>query len=399
MTTAATPDTRRITEHDPALKRLKARTERELSASIQQLVRDLRRGESVGQAQSHFIQRHFVILRNAYTEAHREGQHDYYQGVSRTPDVWATGEPDHMTLQRRMLFYAPSVAKMAHEAARAYEAPPAASQTLTETAATSMTLDEAGLGDWQQSLGARISLQADLTWSGGQDGYVQAGWADSAANPYGALWWDLEPTAQHCEDCPVLAAGSPYDPPWIDGGNALMTTPGDGTTECGAGCRCSLSYGPGGAGNASNMVPQPTTPPDITPATVPGEDVVTQVSPSPSYRRPQAPMSAEDIATLPHVAPPLGDLGRGEQRALDLYREAARQWAIVRGTLPDLPSWWQVLGMGVDPDSHGPLFPAMDTLTPEQRRAIKLLDEAISTWYATSSYRPDLYDLDYSNEY
>lgn len=379
-------DTRRITESDEALARLKTRTVRQLTQSMRQLVRDLKSGAPASQAQSHFIDRHLALLRAAYRAAHAEGQLDYYQGVSATPRRWATHEPDTATLNRRMSFYAPSVARMAHEATRAYEAPP-----------TVAKLDDSAANAYAANLGARLSLQADLTWAGGQDGYVEAGWADSAANPYGALWWDLEPTAQHCSDCPALAAASPYDPPWIAGGNTLMTTPGDGATECGAGCRCSLRYGDGGS---MPMVPQPAQPPDLT-APSPGEDVVVEgpqtVRQQQRNRFPQArtPMTDDQIARLPHVAPPRGDLTSGEQRALDLYREAGRQWAIVRGTLPDLPSWWQMLGLGVDPYSHGPLFPALDQLTPEQRRVIKLLDSALDIWYALSSYTPDLYDLDY----
>src|SRR5690349_6009980 len=137
--TTITPpvDQRRITEHDPAMARLKARTARQLAASIAQLVADLKAGVQPVQAQSHFIDRHLAILRAAYLAAHREGQRDFYDAVSNTPAKWATHEADTATLQRRMAFYAPSVAKMAHEAVRAF-------QTVTHEPAQ---LDDADAGD------------------------------------------------------------------------------------------------------------------------------------------------------------------------------------------------------------------------------------------------------------
>ncbi len=119
--TTATPDQRRITEADPAMARLKARTARQLSASIGQLVDDLKAGVQPVQAQSHFIDRHLAILRQAYLDAHHEGQRDFYDATSNTPDKWATHEADTALMQRRMSFYAPSVARMAHEAVRAFQ--------------------------------------------------------------------------------------------------------------------------------------------------------------------------------------------------------------------------------------------------------------------------------------
>ena len=40
-----------------------------------------------------------------------------------------------------------------------------------------------------------------------------------------------------------MAANSPYTRPG-SGGNEQRHTPGDGSTECGAGCTCRLSYEP-----------------------------------------------------------------------------------------------------------------------------------------------------------
>lgn len=64
--------------------------------------------------------------------------------------------------------------------------------------------------------------------------------------PYQHVWWVLnaEDTRNCCPDCETLAANSPYDPPWVTGGNTLDATPGDGHTRCLADCTCFLSYGP-----------------------------------------------------------------------------------------------------------------------------------------------------------
>jgi hypothetical protein len=49
--------------------------------------------------------------------------------------------------------------------------------------------------------------------------------------------WVLDPAAQHCEDCPGLAAGSPY-------ANLadIGTVPGGPGVACGAHCRCHLEF-------------------------------------------------------------------------------------------------------------------------------------------------------------
>ena len=110
------PDNRRIAEHDPAVVALKATTARKLQASVNRLLRDLRPGSGVpqGEAQSQFIQRHVDLLRAAYIEAHRLGQRQYFDGVSRDAAKWAREEPDPARMARTLAFYAPSVAKIAH---------------------------------------------------------------------------------------------------------------------------------------------------------------------------------------------------------------------------------------------------------------------------------------------
>lgn len=64
--------------------------------------------------------------------------------------------------------------------------------------------------------------------------------------PEGALiWWHLEPEADHCDECPVLADNSPYAV------QDLPAYPGDGKTACTTNCRCWLSSD---AGNGPNLL-------------------------------------------------------------------------------------------------------------------------------------------------
>lgn len=112
------------------------------------------------------------------------------------------------------------------------------------TEASAWRLDDAAnaaMNAWLGGLTARVSLSADIAWTGLQDGYLAAGTVDPA-NPYAVVWWQMEPTAVHCEQCPDLAAASPFTAPGA-GGNELPQTPGDGGTDCGGACKCTLQYG------------------------------------------------------------------------------------------------------------------------------------------------------------
>lgn len=563
----APADLRRITENDPALKRLKARTVRQLTQSVHQLVSELRNGVDQHTAQSRFIQRHTALMRSAYEAAHEEGQRDYYGAVSRAPGKWAQQPPDGQTEAQRMAFYAPSVAKMAHEAAQAAhqtraqqvidavqaqtttladvavkhtgvmvafmlkpseanilafpggepasdlhitlvflgdkseltteqidtlkrevqslaedEAQPLtgrvtgigrfnpsehsdgkapiyasvdvpglhtlqatlakrlkaaglpvhedfaytphvtltyvdadaatpvaqaprvrlqldtmtlalgderidyklgdeqSNKTLADKSADEVMLLAGGIGErednlakWQSNIGARIVLQADLTWAGAQDGYVAAGFGDSA-NPYSSLWWDLEPTASHCSDCPVVAAGSPYDPPWVDGGNTLPTTPGDGNTECGAACKCSLRYG--GATSSTPTQDMKSWLPQDMPGLPDGPMQPVQ-PPAPTHQPPSPfePVRPPRGGYGPMI--PGGEFSSGQKAALDLYRLAELSWNRVRGELPELPNFFTL----ANPNFTWPRF-EWETLTPAQQHALQMALEAFARWMA-----------------
>ena len=406
------PDNRRITEHDPRVVALKAKTVRKLQASVKRLLRDLRPGSGVpqGEAQSQFIHRHVDILRAAYIEAHRLGQRQYFDGVSRDAAKWAREEPDAARMARTLAFYAPSVAKIAHEAA-VYAAAVNVQQSIPDAShvaalsdlavvnaqghsARSVRLAEAtdptdAYEEWQQGLGARIMLQADLTWSGAQDGYVAAGWGDSA-NPYSSLWWNLEPIAQHCSDCPVFAAGSPYDPPWVDGGNILNATPGDGNTECGAACRCDLSYG-GSLGYTrtqdwkawlpQNMPDAPDGP--MEPVQPPAGKQPPAPPPEPAEQPSRVPPSPFELPEGVRRSPygpiiPGGEFTDGQKAALDLYRLAELEWNDVRGPLPELPNFFTL----ANPNFSWPRL-KWEELTKAQQKALSLALEAWFRWSAT----------------
>lgn len=232
---------------------------RRLLASVRTLQRDIARGGEAGisAAQSAFIHRHTTLLRDAYLAGHKEGQRDYWGEVSLTPTVWmrrAPVTPSVRQVQQRLLFYgAASVVKLAREVAATWrighttlqqtQAQPRTQATARPPQGVALADPPADLawGKFTAWASPRIGLQADVTWSGFQDGYVDAASADAAGLKL-QLWWELEPSAQHCDDCPLYAAGSPYDAPG-SGGNELDATPGDGHTACGASCKCGLRYG------------------------------------------------------------------------------------------------------------------------------------------------------------
>ncbi|MDE2104315.1 MAG: hypothetical protein KGL39_44165 [Patescibacteria group bacterium] len=155
-------------------------------------------------------------------------------------------------MQQRLLFYgAASVVKLAREVATTWrighttvQQRQAQPRGAVQGVALADPPADLAWGKFTAWASPRIGLQADITWSGFQDGYVDAASADRAGLKL-QLWWELEPSAQHCDDCPQYAAGSPYDAPGsaASGGNELNATPGDGHTACGASCKCGLRYG------------------------------------------------------------------------------------------------------------------------------------------------------------
>jgi hypothetical protein len=359
MTTATPPrapqdtqDTRRITERHPDYVRLHAATVRKLLANARRLARALRRGETPPTvAQSRFLTDGVAILADAYVAGHAAGQRHYWQAVSlrrHTPVA-----PDSQQLRRRVAFYAPSLAKMAHEATLAAGALPRAHH-LAEHGTEARQLADDPLATWLAGIDNRVTLQGQVTWPGMQDGYVDAG-ASDPAGPYQYLFWDLEPSAQHCGDCPDVAAGSPYDPPG-SGGNELQQTPGDGQTECGAACKCSLRYGSALEAGATRW----------------WNDFFARMS---ATGMRMGPAMQLDLPPAPQA------MNETQQRALDLYRAMTLAWDEWRGELPSMP---HIFDEQAVVDWTQTLPADWSALTPKQRALLQQTWEALLLWYEGS---------------
>lgn len=70
------------------------------------------------------------------------------------------------------------------------------------------------------------------------------------ASPAGSTFdWRLMMGANHCTDCPLLAAGSPYTM------QTLPSVPGDGSTECNVLCLCEIIRHDGVIGFTRSVLP------------------------------------------------------------------------------------------------------------------------------------------------
>lgn len=351
-------DTRRIGETDSDFQRLYAATRRDLAASVRRFVRDLRAARTDGEesaAQSAFIARHTTLMRSAYHGAYVDGQRDFYGAVSRKPNKYAQ-QPDPQRTRRALAFYAaPSIAKMAHEAVMAKRSMPPAKQLDDNVR---FTYDDA-LQQWVFGTDVRVDMQANLAWSGLQQGYYDGPLTDPA-NPYYMLYWDLEPSANHCPTCPDYADGSPYTPPG-SGVNELDATPGDGHTECGAACKCSLRYGSGSAADVGRLT---------------WNQAWKFWTANPDQRNvPPFLAAIKQGMPAPLVLPSRDDLTVDQEIALDDYRDANIRWDMVRGDLPPLP------GLFSESDWTPPQW---DTLTQAQQDALTEAVMAMVDWGTAS---------------
>src|SRR5262249_27659818 len=118
-TRPSAPPQRRVTEQDADYQRLHTATVGKLSRTIRRYVRALRHSSHNVPAASTtvFIHQMTGTLRNAYSDAHREGQRQYWASVSRkTRGLPLLPEPPQRRMQDRLAWYAlPSVSKMALE--------------------------------------------------------------------------------------------------------------------------------------------------------------------------------------------------------------------------------------------------------------------------------------------
>jgi len=366
-------DRRRVSELDADFTRLHRAMAKSLTQSVRTYAGELKAGTPAHIAAKAFVQRHTHLLSTAYDLAHYEGQRDYHETVSARPKEMPLVEPDATLKARRLAFYLPSVTKMAREGAEA--------QRERRLSPVTAMLDEAdgyntnvmlatvptgdALDDWLDGLGVRVDLQAGIAWPGMQDGYVKGGAADTA-NPYSLVYWILEPLAQHCHDCPAFAAASPYNAPG-SGGNELWIAPGDGTSECGAGCRCSLSYEPDTSDEArsaaywtdqySKWLPQGM------PASFAGEggrEVLLQTF-------------------QPRLQAQPGPLTDGQKRALDSLRGAMADWDKVRGAYPSAPNFFAGT-LGADQTAAYSIPVDWAQLSKAQQRVLLRVLAALDTW-------------------
>lgn len=426
------PDRRRITEQDADFQRIHGLVARALRAGVWAYVRELRLGRASEQdaAASRFIARQMATLRRAWLAGFWEGQRDYWNAHSakRSPQGHGALSAAHgvtvpeAKVRRALVYYgAASVTKMAREGAQSAQRERHATIPTPRTRQTrqATTLPAQRLADppptldaWASGLSARIDMQAAISWSGMQDGYLAAGTVDPA-NPYGYVWWTVEPSAQHCSDCPSLAADSPYTAPGA-GGHELLQTPGDGLTECGGGCKCSLQYGSDGSEMAASG---PFTPDEAametawqaglpgvgTPAT-PAVRPVNSVNPdgsrvgvTPARAFPQGTPGVERAPALAIPSAQGGQaLTAGQQVALDAFRVAARAWEPVRGDLPDLTLFLDQDELPIEEADPWASI-AWDDLTAEQQTVVSQALEAMIAW-SDATPLPFDEDADYLRE-
>lgn len=138
----------------------------------------------------------------------------------------------------------------------------------------------------RMNIGPRSNLYANTV-----SGAFSAGTAD-AGRPGERIWWNLGP-AEHCPDCPVLAANSPYSATGEGGLPRLPTTPRAGATICRSNCKCYLSFAP------PEVAPPGGPPPRPPPA--PGRPFVSGALENPTPppgKRPPTPQEESVLADL-----------------------------------------------------------------------------------------------------
>ena len=88
-------------------------------------------------------------------------------------------------------------------------------------------IDEDGL------IRSKPIAQRSRLYLGSMRGTAGTGWVDGTSDT-DQFDWRLGGTEEHCEDCPFISDGSPYDK------LTLFTTPGAGRTPCLGNCLCHL---------------------------------------------------------------------------------------------------------------------------------------------------------------
>lgn len=215
-----------------------------------------------------FADRHKRLLRHTYDTAWQQGVTSYTpdkdpeQEPSTAQDIATVGLTGAALLAARRL-YRYVAPKQPDEMARAAALAPAFASIdkMTSELATLSPSDVAiqgnadaasafaqGLTDWVASNAWRLDNGDSVAWAGEQNGYGEAANQDGQM-----LEWQTEDDDNVCEDCRTLGSMPPQ--PLSD----WPCQPGDGSTLCNVGCRCSLNEFP------VSLVPGDTYAPVLSP--------------------------------------------------------------------------------------------------------------------------------------
>lgn len=168
-------------------------------------------------------------ISQAYDRAYRDGQQNYRRDNTNPAPHTATGQPPPAVppAQPKLQALSPALNSLARMGAEMALLVPTTAQIATAGSVAAATV--ALLQAYLARNAYRLAGAASVAWAGEQHGYVQAADADGLL-----LEWELDAGAHHCDDCPALA-GLPPMPlaQW-------PTLPGDGATQCAAGCKCSM---------------------------------------------------------------------------------------------------------------------------------------------------------------
>jgi hypothetical protein len=168
------------------------------------------------------------ILMQAYVKAWQTGAGNYRSSAA--PPVAGQAarqppeQPNGQMMQRAMQ---PALKSLASTVAGSLMVVPTTAQ-IAAAASASVALVDAMIV-YLAAQAFRLAGGASVAWAGEQAGYAQAAAADGQL-----LRWQLDAGAKHCMDCPGLA-GLPPMP--LD---QWPTLPGEGATDCGGGCKCSM---------------------------------------------------------------------------------------------------------------------------------------------------------------
>lgn len=188
---------------------------------------------TVQKAAARWQSRQAQLLADTYRRGWQTGVKNY-QAQQTTPAATRAAvppprSPNTAAMQRALGPALASLARMAVQMAAIV--PTAAQLAAAGTAAGAVLL---AVKAFLKTNGWLLVAGVSVAWAGEQAGYAEAAAADGLL-----LKWQLDPRAEHCDDCPALAQLPPMP---LD---QWPTLPGEGATDCRQGCKCSLNAAPG----------------------------------------------------------------------------------------------------------------------------------------------------------